>query len=474
MRKMKKVAVFLLAFVFLALPLVSCGIESESTTAPTDTDPIIDYSDLPYSEVAGEISIFGAPLSEYRIVIPTDCDLYTRYAAKNIVDYLKANAGIRLEVVTDSTNPRERELLVGATNREGSISAAAVPLESDEYILMRTGESVVLYGEGYMVGGAASALLNRHAAAAWRGIDVDITDISTEPISESFVFAEARNAVYIIADGFGENHVNAALESGLDHFAGLDLPNRGSSTTESLSVIEHKASATDSAAGGTALATGYKTYNGYIGVDGDGNPVPSLRELANSVGAKTSLLTTDAVTATTVSSFLVHINDRDEKDEIARLQNEVIEGGEVDIVCAQIGDSIVSEAANHLYSVSAHGSRFFSMIEEGAIDSESHDRDLAGVAHTVTRLHNLISYSLEFVLMHPDTVLVITADHETGRITYNSANGKYAFASSSHSNVPVPVYAIGQGTEVFDGAQVDNVDIPKFIAKIYGEDDFGQ
>ena len=115
---MKKVTAFLLAFVLIVLPLVSCGDESESTTAPPDTDPIIDYTELPYSEVAGKISLFGAPLSEYRIVIPTDCDLYTRYAAKNIVDYLKANAGITLEVVTDSTKPRERELLVGATNRE--------------------------------------------------------------------------------------------------------------------------------------------------------------------------------------------------------------------------------------------------------------------------------------------------------------------------------------------------------------------
>lgn len=474
MRKMKKATAFLLAFVLIVLPLVSCGDESESTTAPPDTDPIIDYTELPYSEVAGEISLFGVPLSEYRIVIPTDCDLYTRYAAKNIVDYLKANAGITLEVVTDSTKPRERELLVGATNREGSVTAAEVSLESDEYILMRSEDSVVIYGEGYMVGGAASALLNRHAAAAWRGFDVDVNDIPTAPEPKTFVFLEARNAVYIIADGFGDNHVDAALAGGLDHFAGLDLPNIGSVITESLSVIEGKAKATDSAAGGTALATGYKTYNGYIGVDGEGNPVPSLRELANSVGAKTSLLTTDPQTATTISSFLVHINDRDKKDEIARLQSDVIARGEVDLVRAQIGDAIVSEAANHLYSVSAHGSRFFSMLEEGAIDSKSHDNDLAGVVHTVTRLHELISYSLEFVLMHPDTVLVITADHETGRIAYDNSRDRYVFLSKSHSNLPVPIYAIGRGTEIFNGVRVDNVDIPKFIAKIYGDDGFGQ
>ena len=475
MKRLLKMFSLILALSVLALALVSCG--SADTTASRGTElptPPQHYTELPFTDEVGEIRILGTPISEYRVVIPSDADLYTRCAAQNVVDYLKYNADITLRTVTDATKAVEHELIIGATDREGSRIAAATELGEDEFILMRSGGSVVIYGESYMVGGGAGKLLSVCAGPAWRGLDVDITELPSTPTPERFEFTEAKNAVYLIADGFGENHVNAALAAGLSHFSGLDLPFRGESVTSSLSVIEQKATATDSAAGGTALATGYKTYNGYIGVNGEGIPIPSLRELAHESGARTSLLTTDAVDATTISSFLVHIADRDLKEQIRELQSQVIENGEVTLVTASVGNRMLTEAPRHLYTVSAHGSRFFSMIEEGAIDSVSHDNDMAGLLSTVTRFHELIGYCVEFVLLHPDTALVITADHETGGIRYVSAADRYIFTSQSHSNVNVPVYAMGWGCEYFDGATVDNTDVAKFIAKIYGEENFGR
>ena len=68
--------------------------------------------------------------------------------------------------------------------------------------------------------------------------------------------------------------------------------------------------------------------------------------------------------------------------------------------------------------------------------------------------------------------MLITADHETGMLLTDE-NGKFAFNRDSHSDVDVPVFAFGQGSEVFHNTTVENVQIPKTIAKLWGVADFG-
>ena len=82
---------------------------------------------------------------------------------------------------------------------------------------------------------------------------------------------------------------------------------------------------------------------------------------------------------------------------------------------------------------------------------------------------NLIHYFM--------TILVTGANGQLGnemRIIAKDSADRYIFTSQSHSNVNVPVYAMGWGCEYFDGATVDNTDVAKFIAKIYGEENFGR
>ena len=79
---------------------------------------------------------------------------------------------------------------------------------------------------------------------------------------------------------------------------------------------------------------------------------------------------------------------------------------------------------------------------------------------------------MQFTLCHPDTALIVTADHETGGLL-NKNTGNYVFTSTSHTNADVPVYAIGGGTGVFKDKKVDNTDIAKFIGEIFGDKSIG-
>ena len=85
------------------------------------------------------------------------------------------------------------------------------------------------------------------------------------------------------------------------------------------------------------------------------------------------------------------------------------------------------------------------------------------------RFDTAIQYAATFTASRPDSVLIVTADHETGSLT---VTGGYD-AGGNHSNVNVPVFAMGYGTEYFNGTVVDNTDIADFMARIFGVLNFG-
>lgn len=112
------------------------------------------------------------------------------------------------------------------------------------------------------------------------------------------------------------------------------------------------------------------------------------------------------------------------------------------------------------------------MIEEAYIDKHSHSNSGDNVVHTVELLNEVAAYLSQFVFLHPDTVVIVTADHECGGIK-QKADGTFMFTSTNHTGVDVPVSAIGPGTEYFNGRTVNNIEIPKFMGKIWGEDNLG-
>ena len=129
--------------------------------------------------------------------------------------------------------------------------------------------------------------------------------------------------------------------------------------------------------------------------------------------------------------------------------------------------------AQALAQLGADGRGFFLMVEEASLDKSSHQQNAEACIRAMDRFDDLIAYVTEYVVCHPDTVLVITADHETGGIT-RQADGSFRYTRGSHSGVDVPIYAIGAGTEIFRGQTVQNTAIAKFLAGIYGSTDFGE
>ena len=79
---------------------------------------------------------------------------------------------------------------------------------------------------------------------------------------------------------------------------------------------------------------------------------------------------------------------------------------------------------------------------------------------------------MEFAFYNPETMVIITADHETGALLPDG-NGGLKYNSEDHSSADVPVFAWGDGSDLFMGNTVENIEIAKHIAKCMGVDNFG-
>jgi len=335
----------------------------------------------------------------------------------------------------------------------------------------------------------------------------------TPDIEISYVnFEQPKNIILMIGDGMGPTHIEVAREKTGGNLNGkfyLDyLPNNGYEKTYSLNGL------TDSAAAGTALATGYKTFNGVIGLDRNGNEIQNIRELCASLGMKTGVITTKNGNDATPAAFSAHSTSRSNSAEIAMDQlldlPDILLGATDNGYSTAMGDATVSakyktydvtrcyshsvlykaktekifgtftalqevdlpkvteKALSHLETQDTQDKGFFIMIEGGKIDNYSHNNDLDGMIKEMDEFDEAIGVAMDYVYNNPDTILIVTSDHETGGL---QADG--SFTTGGHTNADCRVMALGYGTEVFDGKMVNNTDIPKFIAKTLGINNFG-
>ncbi len=421
----------------------------------------------------GAIKISGTDITDYKIVYPKGSDLVTYYTAVVISDYLYANGGVKLEVVDDSAEASEYEILVGNTNR--AESKIGIELGTDKYSLSQSGKKIVLQGSYHMVGAAAGALINDYLYGD--GKPVDVTNIPTAPAAASYTFKEATSGIMMIGDGMSRVHFDAAIDTGvIPEFVADKLPNKAECTTASYSVLHMGKSYTDSAASATALSSGYKTINNYVGVDHMKKEKQNIRELAHSTGAKTAVVTTDKITGATPSGFLCHYPDR---NATAQLQNQIDKLNAEGLVNYTYGAGknntvdLTAYAREALSIISEGKNSFFIMIEEAYIDKNSHNNDLTKTTKSVQIYNDVIAYCIAYTMVRGDVMLVITADHDCGNLT-KKANGDYVYTSDNHTNKNVPVFALGDGAaELINKSVIDNTDIPKAFAKIFGNDNFG-
>jgi alkaline phosphatase len=280
---------------------------------------------------------------------------------------------------------------------------------------------------------------------------------------------------------------------------------------------------TDSAAGATAISTGTKTNNGAIGVDNMNMPRKTLFEMAEEKQLSTGLAVTCAVTHATPASFVAHQAGREMTQEIAAdFMNSGIDvfigGGRNDFEKRKDGRNLLTELEAKGYDVVttmdslalADGEKvaalvhedqqepyalgrgemlapatafaidklrknpkgFMLLVEGSQIDWGGHDNHTAYIVTEMLDFDRTIGEVLKFASQNGETLVVVTADHETGGFSINGGSletglveGK--FTTGSHTGVMVPVFAYGPGAEQFSGI-LENTDIFQKIKKLMG------
>jgi len=333
-----------------------------------------------------------------------------------------------------------------------------------------------------------------------------------------------KNVILLIGDGMGPAQVSLARLSLQSPLAMDSMQYAGFVKTQSAN-----STITDSAAAGTALATGFKTNNGMISTLPDGKQVQTILEAAQKMGKAVGLVSTVTITDATPAAFASHAATRKSMADIApqflEKKVDVILGGgkgyfipksqpdskrederdltseakSADYVYVDTRDGLLSAKGAKLLGLFANSSMsteppqptiaemaekaisilstdkdgFFVMIEGGQIDYACHANDAAEAVKQILDFDAAVGKALDFARTHPDTLVIMTADHETGGMTIiyptkgSAARFKVAFSTTGHTACNVPLLAFGPGADRFSGV-LDNTDIPKRIAQLWG------
>ena len=335
-----------------------------------------------------------------------------------------------------------------------------------------------------------------------------------------------KNIILMIGDGMGITQISAGLYSNGNKlnlerfpFVGLHKSYSGDNLV------------TDSAAGATAFSAGVKSYNGAIGVDMDTLPVVTILELAEAAGLPTGLVSTSSVVHATPASFIAHNRLRRNYEEIAtdflKTEVDLLIGGGAKFFNRRTTDErqLMAELQNRNYAVDnfvkkdiqeispiatknyayftadaeplpfsqgrdylvpasrlapnfldkrdTKNKGFFLMIEGSQIDWGGHANKSDYIISEMIEFDNAIGAVLEFAERDGETLVIVTADHETGgyAIQNGSKMGEIdgAFTSDYHTADLIPVFAYGPGAEAFAG-MYENTAIFDKMKKLFGFD----
>lgn len=338
---------------------------------------------------------------------------------------------------------------------------------------------------------------------------------------QDFKSKKPKNVILMIGDGMGLAQICAGLTANgghlfLDNFKAVGL----SKTQSSDKYI------TDSAAGATALSAGVKSYNGAIGVavdsKGDTIAVKTILEMAEEKGMATGLVATSSVTHATPGSFIAHQKSRAYDEAIAMdfLNTDIdvfIGGGykffakrsdnkDLTIILKKNGyqvlqemDQIAKVSSGKLAGLTADDKNepypnreldlplstrtalnilaknkkgFFIMVEGSQIDWGSHYNNITYTVNEMLDFDRSIGEALEYASKDGETLIVITADHETGGLALTGGDMdkgmvRGEFITKGHTAIMVPIFAYGPGASEFTGI-MENTEIAKKIISLLG------
>ncbi|MFW6267024.1 MAG: alkaline phosphatase [Halanaerobium sp.] len=314
--------------------------------------------------------------------------------------------------------------------------------------------------------------------------------------------AEVKNVILLVGDGLGMGQIDLTryLAGDKDHELELmKLPETGTMMTSSTEGVS------DSAAAGTAMATGHKTYNGAVAVNENGSELDSALDFAQNRRKATGVISTNTVTDATPASFIASVEDRGMGAEIAKqaLDNEVdlmLGGGREDFTEEEAGEDLIAKAKEDGYQyvsdkdqlkrvqamdgkilglfndsymnyindrdeldsdeptmeamtekalevLSEDEDGFFLMAEGARIDHASHAADIPGVVAETLDFDASVKAAVDFAEENEDTLVIVTADHETLGFSVTEPLEKEALMDIDVS----PEYMAAQMTEKENG-----------------------
>ncbi|MBO0321648.1 alkaline phosphatase [Muricauda sp. CAU 1633] len=318
--------------------------------------------------------------------------------------------------------------------------------------------------------------------------------------------AAPKNVILMIGDGNGLAQISAAMIANQGNLTLAGIKNIGLVKTASYDDL-----ITDSAAGATAMATGTKTNNRAIGVDQNGKALTNLVDLVSEKGFNTAIVTTDAIYGATPSSFYAHRVARDDTDGLVEdlKQSKLdffISGGQnqenaiKDVFATQkmdvfetfqqptaiyLGENKVPSVQNGrknafpnavkkaLEVLNTKEEPFFLMVEGAQIDNGGHSNSTSDIVEEMLDFDQAIAEALQFADTHQNTLVVITADHETsgfGIVAGNVNEGivQGDFLTVDHTGIMVPLFAYGPQSQHFGGVY-ENTEVFQKILKAVHE-----
>jgi alkaline phosphatase len=331
-----------------------------------------------------------------------------------------------------------------------------------------------------------------------------------------------RSLVLVIADGMGVGPLSTA--SALIHGTGGGLAVERFPVVGLVRTAAADDLVTDSAAGATAMATGFKVPRKAVSMLADKRLPVTLFEAARQRGLGTGVVTTTGLVDATPAAFVAHAGKRSEYGNILRQMvmsgTDVLIGGDWSRSRGAQRDQVytdlmlkIEEVAADRYTVvrseqelldadgpvlalfpprgdspGLHGPRlvvstrqalqvladnpegFLLMVETEEIDEDAHENRIDGVVAGVEELDEAIEAVLEFADTAGDVLVLVTADHDTGglgivRGRYSEGRATIRWTSDGHTAQWVPLFAYGPGAERFGGV-LDNTEIGRTVADL--------
>lgn len=327
-----------------------------------------------------------------------------------------------------------------------------------------------------------------------------------------------KNIIFMVGDGMGTAQI----------FAGLTA-NHGTLNLERCTAIGFQKTqsadkfVTDSGAGATAFSIGKKAKNGAIGVDAQDQPQATILETAKKSGLGTAIVVTCSITHATPASFYAHVPSRSQNEDIAadllkgavdvfvgggkkyfdqrkdgknlvealKTQGYQVADSTADLnpfktgklavftsegeprrISEGRGDILLNGTSTAIRLLNQNRKGFFMLIEGSQIDWGGHANQTEYITSEMRDFDKTIGAVLDFAKKDGNTLVVITADHETGGLAIADGNMKTGqvtgqYVTKGHTGIMVPVFAYGPGAETFIGIYENTAIFTKMMQALH-------